>query len=194
MVTPVDPVDFSPTTALIADGHHRVAAALRSGGDPYIMTMIVSTDGVDLEAGAFHRVFEHSVPLPRRVAGCEVVAEATRDSIHAGRIAIVTPQGSVGVAVTDPDLADYRRGLPAGLVADYVLPALGLTDAEPGYVDTIEEALETVDRGGIAVILPGSRIVSVIDAVVDGWSLPAKSTRFRPKPIRGLLMRRVPGL
>lgn len=188
-VTPVAAVAFAPKRALIADGHHRVAAAMRDGGDPNIMTMMVSTGGVELEAGAFHRVFATEVELPGAIAGCEVVRESTLDSIHAGRIAVVTPRGSIGVTVVDKDMPEFLGGLPAGLTSRFVLPALGLSEADASYVDDIRHALAAVDEGGTAVILPNSEVPAIMQAVAAGLTLPPKSTRFRPKPIRGLLMR-----
>jgi hypothetical protein len=189
IVTPVDSVRFAPHQALIADGHHRVAAALRDGGDPQIMTMVVSTDGIELDAGAFHRVFGSEVDLPESIAGCEVVREPTLDSIHAGRIAVATPRGSIGVTVVDESIPEFLRGLPAGLTSRFVLPALNLDEADAVYVDDIRHALAAVDEGGTAVILPHSEIPAIMQAAAAGETLPPKSTRFRPKPIRGLLMR-----
>ena len=189
IVTPVDSVAFAPERALIADGHHRVAAAMRDGGDPRIMTMVVSTDGIELDAGAFHRVFASQVDLPESIAGCDVVHESTLDSIHAGRIAIVTRQGSIGVAVVDESIPEFLGGLPAGLTSRFVLPALGLSEVDASYVDEIRHALAAVDEGGTAIILPNSEIPAIMQATAAGVTLPPKSTRFRPKPIRGLLMR-----
>jgi len=188
-VTPVGAVAFAPSRALIADGHHRVAAALRDGGDPSIMTMMVSTAGIELDAGAFHRVFASEVELPKAIVGCEVVPEPTLDSIHAGRIAVATPRGSIGVTVVDNDMPEFLDGLPAGLASRFVLPALGLSEADASYVDDVRHALAAVDEGGTAVILPNSDVPALMQAVAAGLTLPPKSTRFRPKPIRGLLMR-----
>jgi hypothetical protein len=189
IVTPVDAASFTPQRALIADGHHRVAAAMRDGGDTRIMTMVVSTDGIELDAGAFHRVFAAEVDLPESIPGCEIVQEPTLDSIHAGRIAVVTRRGSIGVTVVDRDIPGFLSGLPAGLASRFVLPSLGLDEGDATYADEIRHALTAVDEGGTAVILPHSEIPAIMQAVAAGVTLPPKSTRFRPKPIRGLLMR-----
>jgi len=189
IVTPVQPVSFAPERAVIADGHHRVGAAMREGGDPLIMTMIVSADRTDLGADAFHRVFSHSVSLPDAIPGCEVNREPPLDSIHAGRMAVVTQDGSIGISVVDDDAPQVLRGLPAGLAARYVLPGLGFDEADARYVYDIRRALAAVDEGATAVLLPPSDVSSVMRMAVDGMVLPPKSTRFGPKPARGLLMR-----
>ena len=189
VITPVAPVSLDLSRAIIADGHHRVAAALRDGGDPMIMTMVVNSQQADLDAGAFHRVFASRVALPDTIAGCEVVHESPLDAIHAGRMAVVTNVESIGVAVTDEAVPDVLRGLPAGLASRYVFPGLGLDEADARYVEDIRRALAAVENGGTAVLLPPSRVQSVMRAAVDGVALPPKSTRFRPKPIRGFLMR-----
>lgn len=189
VITPVAPVSFDLSQAIIADGHHRVAAARRDGADPMIMTMIVNSEQADLDAGAFHRAFTPQVALPDTIAGCEVVRESPLDAIHAGRVAVVTNVGSIGVAVTDEAVPEVLRGLPAGLASRYVLPGLGLQEDDAVYVQDIRRALAAVEEGGTAVLLPPSQVRSVMRAAVDGVALPPKSTRFRPKPIRGFLMR-----
>jgi len=189
IVTPVDPVSFAPEHVIIADGHHRVAAALWEGGDPFIMTMIVNAGRTDLGAGAFHRVFPDSVKLPDAIPGCDVIREDPLLSIRAGRIAVVTRDGSIGIAVTDGDHPQALRGLPAGLAARYVLPGLGLDETDARYVDDPTDVLAAVDEGATAIMLPPSDVPSVMRLALDGVVLPPKSTRFRPKPIRGFLMR-----
>ncbi len=189
IVTPISQVSFDPDRVVIADGHHRVAAALRQRGDPSIMTMIVNADQTDLDAGTFHRVFHNSVTLPDSIEGCDLIREPPLEAIGAGRIAVVTRDGSIGVTVTDRYDPPALRGLPAGLAERYVLPGLGLDETDARYVEETIEALVAVDQGATAVILPSSDISSVMQLAANGLILPPKSTRFRPKAIRGLLMR-----
>ena len=190
MVTPVAVDDFEPPSAVIADGHHRVEAALREGGDPMIMTMLVSSDGTHLNAGAFHRVFERVSSLPAVLEGCEVVSEPPEAALAAGRIGVVSGQGSIGIDPTGAarQLPDLMVGLPAGLAARLVLPALGLAEHDARYMGDLAAALEA-SEAGTAVVLPPSQVSAVISAARTGVSLPPKATRFRPKPIRGFLMR-----
>ena len=46
-ITPVDARTDAITDAVIADGHHRTAAALREGGDPGIMTRMVASTNLE---------------------------------------------------------------------------------------------------------------------------------------------------
>ena len=189
VITPVAPVALDLSQAIIADGHHRVAAALRGGGDPMIMTMVVDSGQADLDAGAFHRYFASEVVLPDTITDCEVVQESPLDAILAGRMAIVTNLGSIGVAVTDQAVPEVLRGLPAGLASRYVFPGLGLDEADAVYLADTRQALAAIEKGGTVVLLPPSWVRSVMRAAIEGVALPPKSTRFRPKPIRGFLMR-----
>ena len=191
-VTPVQADGFEVVRPVIADGHHRVAAALRSGGDPLIMAMLVSARDSGLDAGAFHRVYPESVALPEEIPGCAVEREPPNESLVAGRIAIVTRQGSVGVSVVDEGADTLLRRLPAGLSARYVAGPLGLDEADATYEDDIRVALQKVDAGSTAILLPTSDVRAVVGAARSGMTLPPKATRFRPKPIRGLMLRRVP--
>jgi len=102
---------------------------------------------------------------------------------------VVTEEGSIGVSVTDEDRPQVLLGLPAGLAARYVFPALGFEEADARYFDDIRQVLSAVEEGATGVILPPSRISSVMRLAGGGGVVPPKSTRFRPKPIRGLLMR-----
>lgn len=191
-VTPLTPTEVTIGPAVIADGHHRVAAAIRTGAHSDIMALVVSSTDTDLTAGAFHRVFPGASPLPERLPGCRVVREPPRTAIRNGRIAVVTPESSIGVAVTSPDAARWV-GLPAGLAEQFVVPELEIDRAEVAYVDDIRNALGAVDRGHTAIVLPEAEVAAVLRAAAEPVSLPPKSTRFRPKPIRGLLMRPLPG-
>lgn len=187
-VTPVRAPAFAPSQPVIADGHHRVAAARRVGGDPGIMVMMVSTAGATLQAGAFHRAFAHPVPIPSSIEGARLVEEEPDAALAGGRLAIVTPDGSVGVEV-DPDrLRPHTAGIPAAEAHQVVLPALGLDEADAVYLDDVDAALAAAQYG-TAVLLSGARVEAVVAAARAGSILPPKSTRFRPKPVRGFLMR-----
>lgn len=187
-VVPVETEEFDTTGAVIADGHHRTAAARRTGGDPGIMTLVVSTAAATLEAGSFHRVFANPVRLPASLDGVTLIDEPPSDSLAAGRIAVVTPRRSCGLVFdrVPPEL----DGLPAGLVHSLVLPALGLDERDAVYLDDVDAAVSAAQYG-TALLLPGSSLDAVVRAARSGVALPPKATRFRPKPMRGLVMRRL---
>jgi hypothetical protein len=175
-------------TAVIADGHHRVAAARRVGGDPGIMTMLVHRGTAVFTAGAFHRVFAVPVRPPLQIPGARLVSESPMESLAAGRVSIATPDGSVGVEIDPSAVTPETRGIPAGMVAQVVLPSLGLREEDAIYLEDTRTALEAAHYG-TAILLPGADVASVVKAARTGFMLPPKSTRFRPKPARGFLMR-----
>lgn len=187
-VVPVEVGPFEKRGAVIADGHHRTAAARRVGGDPGIMTLMVGTSGATLEAGAFHRVFATPVVLPRDGRGLRIVEEAPTESLAAGRISVVTPDGSLGVVIDD--IPSELAGIPAGVASRVLLPVLGLEERDAVYLDDVDAALAAAHYG-TAVLLPGSSVEAVVRAARAGVTLPPKSTRFRPKPLRGFVMRRL---
>ncbi len=191
-VTPVRGDGFEPAAAVIADGHHRVAASLREGGDPTIMTMMVSSAGAGLDAGAFHRVFPQGSQLPEAIEGCTVVEESPQAAVAAGRIGVASAAGSIGIDTTPAasEFPAFLSGLPAGLASRIVLPALGLNEDDASYVGDLDAAIANA-VAGTSVVLPPSRVEAVIAAARESFPLPPKATRFRPKPIRGFLMRRL---
>lgn len=186
-VTPVEPPAFPRGSAVIADGHHRTAAALRVGGDPYIMTLVVSTLESSLTAGAFHRAFAHPVPIPPRVGECLIRPATPEAALSAGDIALVSAERSVAISPVGP-MADRYRGIPAGWVHEELLPALGLVEEDAVYLDGADAAIAAAHYG-TAILLPGSDVGAVVSAARSGLPLPPKATRFRPKPLRGFAMR-----
>ncbi len=186
-LTPVEADTSAIRQAVIADGHHRTAAALREGGDPAIMTLVVGSTGATLRAGAFHRAFAHSVDLTQALAGFDVSEEAPVVSLAAGRIAVESGEVNFGIAPTG-DSAERYRGLPAGWAHEVLLPALGLDEADAVYLDELPAAL-AAGRYGTAICLPDSDVGAVVTAARAGVPLPPKATRFRPKPPRGFAMR-----
>jgi hypothetical protein len=187
VITPVECDVAGIADAVIADGHHRTVAALRDGGDPGIMTLLVGTSGATLHAGAFHRVFAHPVDLHAALEGFDVRVEAPADSLAAGRVAVESGEVNLGVTPSGP-LADRYRGIPAGWVHEALLPALGLDEVDAVYLDEIPAAL-SAGRYGTAIGLPGADVEAVVAGARSGLALPPKATRFRPKPLRGFAMR-----
>jgi hypothetical protein len=186
-VTPVTADVRGLTSAVIADGHHRTAAAIREGGDPGIMALLVGTETATLTAGAFHRVFAHPAPISSALSDLAHVIEAPADALAAGRIAIVSGEWDLGVVPAGP-IGERYAGIPAGWVHHDLLPRLGLDESDAVYLDDVPSALAAA-RYGTAILLPGSDVDAVVAAARSGLALPPKATRFRPKPLRGFMMR-----
>lgn len=189
-VTPVASEGLTLRDAVIADGHHRTAAALRAGGDPHIMALVVSSTTEALDAGSFHRAFAHPVELPAAIEGTVVIQEDPFAAIDAGRIGVVTPAGSIGIDPGEGSMARAFRGIPAGWVHHVLLPVLGLEEADAVYLDD-PAAAAAAGHYGTGILVPPSDSAAVVAAARSGLVLPPKATRFRPKPLRGLAMRRL---
>lgn len=189
-VTPVATEGMALRDAVIADGHHRTAAALRAGGDPSIMVLVVSSTTAALDAGSFHRAFAHPVELPASIEASVIVREDPFAALAAGRIGVVTPAGSIGIDPGESPSALAYRGIPAGWVHHALLPVLGLDEDDAIYLDD-PAAAASAGHYGTGILLPPSDGGAVVAAARSGLALPPKATRFRPKPLRGLAMRRL---
>ncbi len=201
--------------AVIADGHHRWAAALAGAegapaDDPRARTLavVVDADHGGPEVLPVHRLLRR---LPEgwreRVAADVAVAPGPLDVAALSAAAAAAGGGTVGLRLPGSahllrprDEAALRALLPAGSPAwrgldtaltDLVLlPRLGVA---PGEVEPRADtaAAEQVDAGraaALAVLAPPD-LATVRAVAVAGERMPPKSTSFRPKPRTGLVMR-----
>ena len=90
-------------------------------------------------------------------------------------------------------------GLPAPLrrigasVAQHLLyPALGLDDSDAAHYSTTAGARHALTAGDGALLLPRVAVADIVAAARTGVLLPPKGSRFRPKPLRGLVLRDQP--
>ena len=188
----------------IADGHHRVAAALegwRRGGTPAdagLLSVIHPMD--DLRLSAFHR----------RVSGPVTPADL---------IELLTPEFQVRAAPETPTptlgsfglyvgggwfdvwyqgrRGDGPSGLDVALLEERVLKRLGRLPPGPAYTVEITPARTTVDelaqrcdvdRGALFTLAPPppQALTKLADA---GEVMPPKTTYFEPKPCAGIFLR-----
>jgi uncharacterized protein (DUF1015 family) len=204
----------SPTAALveelaaanhyIADGHHRVAAALeewRLGGTPpdaRLLSVIHQID--DLRLSAFHR----RVSGP--VAPADLIELLTPEfQVRAVPETPAPTLGSFGLYVGGGwfDVRYQRRrgdgpaGLDVALLEERVLKRLGRLPPGPAYTVEITPAQTTVDelaqrcdadRGALFTLAPPSpeALTRLADA---GEVMPPKTTYFEPKPCAGIFLR-----
>ncbi len=196
---------------VIADGHHRYAAALalaHRGGDPRTLLHVTTSSGQ--RVGAVHRLVRGSLPHDWRshLAPEVVAAQGPRDVhelLHAldgeppGTVALRTCDG--GWLLRPVDLPALRAAMPPGtsaawrsldaaLLSAVLLPRLGV---EPWAVEPVVDlaAVAGVDAGdaaALALVRPVTldEVLAVADA---GEVMPPKTTSFQPKPRTGLVMR-----
>lgn len=190
--------ELAHTRAMIADGHHRYAAALRlqheNPGTGWDRTLVMLVDQTDrpLQLGAIHR----SVPgvrldaVERAAAGAGHRFVATRnrqealDRLGDGLVLFDGRQW----AVLEPSDSAAPDALPVcalhgGLLADW-----GADVERVAYHHTAGAALAAAGRS-LAVLLPAPGFDRVSSAAESGILLPRKATSFQPKPHPGVLIR-----
>lgn len=169
---------------LLADGHHRLAAA-RQLGDNSILALVVAPDALRL--GTFHRIFESSGRLPETEwyrtepwqAGPGVPPPGT----------LVWWPGSGEPLLVKPTAA---RSV-SGFAADVIYPLLGVTEGLATHEADPSTAVASLGPDGAALLLAPPSLAEVAATVDAGQLLPPKATRFEPKPLSGLIVRDLSG-
>lgn len=195
--------ELAEQSPIIADGHHRYAAAVRlqhrSPGSAWdrSLAMLVDQDTTPLFLGAIHRVFAGV-----RLTDLESAAERVSD------FSVERVPRSVAVGRLDPEtavVADGRqwaalvwRPRPGAVLVEALhhtlLPLLPRPARAVSFHHSVDDALARAHgrgRGHLAVLLPALSFDQVHDVVASGRLLPEKATSFQPKPPLGGLMRSV---
>ncbi len=217
-----EPDDVAAVTAtlaglrvVIADGHHRwAAAAARPGRPPDDRTLVYLADASlhGPQVLPVHRLLRHLPPdteerltadfalLP--VPPPMVVTALAQQTALAFGLRLPGERAFVMVA---RDQADLRARLPAersaawrsldtAVLAHAVLPVVGAGD--PAYRSDATEAaqeMEAAGAGGLFLLRPVSA-ATVYACAAAGEPMPPKTTWFRPKPRAGLIMRSLEAL
>ncbi len=189
--------------ALVADGHHRIAAALapEAVARGSILAWLVAAD----HAPRLHPVHRTVGRLPQdpmgrlREAGVAVTDADPRPDPEAP--VLVTEDGAVRLAVRPgtraaEELAALHptvRDLPAALVHVVLQRVLGIGTRRDEMGTTIDAAGAVRDvadgRCAAAVLACGPSIEDVWRAAEAGVLLPPKATWFAPKPYAGAVLR-----
>jgi uncharacterized protein (DUF1015 family) len=191
----------------IADGHHRYKVGQRFAREHGAqadtaaaakLAVITSLDSPALTIDPIHRAFKEPVDLSR-LAGVAVSTwtfPGTDGAAFAAAVA-AAPQPAIGVWVRghEPEvwLLDSPK-LPVEIFQETILAALGLppeasVDGTVVYRSNPEEMWRQVAAGelGTGVWLPPMQPAAFGAAIAGGQMLPAKSTRFLPKVMSGLV-------
>jgi uncharacterized protein (DUF1015 family) len=189
---------WAPTTALLADGHHRYAAYLRvqrrhpGGAADQGLAMLIDHADTPLYLGAIHRVLHGAAMADVQGA----VAPLTRSWVECSRKDALRALASHTLAVTDGRRwARFELPLPVGQPAveclhDVIIPGLARGPERISYHHSVDSALARTRRGrDVTVLLPAPSIDQIWSAVRRGRLLPEKATSFQPKPNPGVLIR-----
>jgi uncharacterized protein (DUF1015 family) len=186
----------------IADGHHRVAAALRCWerdgrpADTSVLCALYPQDQVVLHA--FHRRVHGPVAVPELLHGVEAAFDVRRASgphpapgsigLYAdARWWLLTPRehrSATGVA-----------GLDVTMLEDRVLrPLLGIQEGDPRleFLPELRDLDPTIracdDDGGVLFTLHAPRLDDLISVAERREVMSAKTTYVRPKPRTGVFL------
>lgn len=211
---------YRGVTAVLADGHHRVEAARRmrtvngpAAGWGRTLTWLVDahTDGPELRA--VHRYTTAAPPrgadgLPRLPGFRTLPWHAGAEALPSALVAVpgvafglVTGTDAWLLRAEDPNAVRARTAAMAGallgtldieVLRTIVLPAFGEGAATQPVFDLAQAAadLRSGGTGTLLLVAPPS-VEQVLLIARSGARMPAKSTRFRPKPRAGLVMRRL---
>ncbi len=204
---------LSGVRAVIADGHHRYAAARalrgRHPGGHRTLAYLVDANHDGPQLLAVHRLVE---PLPVDVEAALSADFEVRPSpggpaelqvrLHRcpGKAYGLWLPGSHGLLLAARDEAALAarmprdrsavwRGLETAILEHAILPALHA--AVVGYRSDATSAAAEVDAGAAAglFLLRGVPTETVVACAEAGDPMPAKTTWFRPKPRAGLVLR-----
>jgi uncharacterized protein (DUF1015 family) len=173
------------------------------------LTVITSLDSPALTIDPIHRAFKEPIDLAK-LAGVPESTHAFRGTGGAAFAAAVAtaPQPAIGVWVRDhpPEIwhlnpttipdppSPGAPKLAVELFQETLLPALGLppeasTNGTVVYRASPDELWDQVASGelGTGVWLPPMTPAAFAGAIAGGQMLPAKSTRFLPKVMSGLV-------
>lgn len=193
--------------AAIADGHHRYKVGQRfaqeHGAAPDTaaaakLAVITSLDSPALTIDPIHRAFKEPIDLSR-LAGVAASVQPFqgKSGLDFAAAVAAAPQPALGVWALghEPEIWHFAsQKLGVEVFQDTVLPALGLspeasTDGTVVYRSHPDELWSQVAGGdlGTGVWLPPMQPAAFAAAIAGGQMLPAKSTRFLPKVMSGLV-------
>ncbi|MDN5893078.1 MAG: DUF1015 domain-containing protein [Nocardioides sp.] len=186
---------FAATRALIADGHHRFAAArsldAKHPDTGWSRTLVMLIDELDtpLQLCAIHRTIRRfglaSVEEHARTSGDHFQRHASSHQALAKlRDSLVLHDGDRWATLT-PTHAD--RLLVAWLHEE-LMPAWSVGEDRLLFHHSASAAIDRAGLG-LSVLLPAPTFEQVDRSARLGQLLPQKATSFQPKPHLGVLMR-----
>ncbi|WP_405889951.1 DUF1015 domain-containing protein [Streptomyces sp. NBC_00133] len=199
--------DFGVRSALIADGHHRYAAALkhrrRFGGrcGPWdrILALVVDTRRHPLHLGAIHR---HLPDLASHEAAARAAAVATVEEVcprthlqpHPGELILLGDDRRW--SVTAPRTGEVRaalaghpeawQSLDAAVLHHLFIDRVWRTQSGSHKVSYLPDLTHAPTTGTLALLAP-PREDDVRRLAEGGTRMPQKSTSFGPKPLPWLV-------
>jgi uncharacterized protein (DUF1015 family) len=196
--------ELAAAALYIADGHHRVAAALedwRLAGRPAdsgVLCVVHPMD--DLRLSAFHRRVTGHIDLTELIAlltaGFQVRAVSQPPAPTPGSFGLyvgsswynLTYQGNRGYGPAGLDVTVLEARLAERL--DQVTPSPSYTLEIAPAQTPVDELTQRCDADGGALFTLAPPPLEVITELADvGAVMPPKTTYFAPKPCAGIFLR-----
>jgi len=189
--------DLARRHAVIADGHHRWAAASADAeAAGRVLALVVPAGEHGPQVRAIHRVlpgttldrldvrhFRSTPTEPLTAAEAEELLAATTTPL------VLATDGERWRRLTDPATAAVApaawRELPVALV-DVLLVGERAVVLRHSVAAAVDEARRS---DGVALLVPATPTATVLDLAARGVLMPRKSTFFVPKPRTGLVLR-----
>jgi uncharacterized protein (DUF1015 family) len=180
---------------VIADGHHRFAAAQElQRADPgtgwdRTLVMLVDQEDTPLQLGAIHRsitglTLADVEAAARRSGDVFTRHSAQQPALDRLEHELVLHDGRNWATLAPHD----SKPLLVCNLHDDLLPAWHVSESRLEFHHSAAEALAKADTG-LAVLLPAPTFDQVEGAASAGVLLPQKATSFQPKPHLGAIMR-----
>ncbi len=196
--------DLNRRAVLVADGHHRLAAAVAMAGEgeakdeyKYVSALVVDSDDTPLTINPMHRIVYRRGPVP---LGAGEVVEALRMTQFAAADAApgAMDRSDAGVDIVVVDRyeehtvrcrPDPGGNLPTAIhVVDHAISALPAATVR--RLRDRERVLGmTSRRGAVAVVVPAATHADIFDTIGRGLLMPVKATSFEPKLPAGVIIR-----
>ena len=186
----------------IADGHHRVAAALRRqerdgrAEDSSVLCALYPQDQVFLDA--FHRRVRGPVAVPELLQALEsafFVRLAAGPDVSPGSIGMYAAGEWQQLTPRERRSATGVAGLDVTTLDDQVLrPLLGMQDGDPRleFIPELRDLEPTIsacnEDGGVLFTLHAPSLDDLISVAERGEVMSAKTTYVRPKPRTGIFL------
>lgn len=186
---------WGPTSALIADGHHRYAAYVRTQASrpgtahDAGLAMLIDQDATPLYPGPIHRVLRGTTLEELRQAARAL--KLPHRELAGAPLAELAPHRILATDGTSWSAFDLPDSAPAVETLHRVItPSLPRGPQQFYFRNSVEAALRDVrpDRD-VAVLLPHITVDDIWAVVRRGDLLPEKATSFQPKPSPGVLLR-----
>jgi hypothetical protein len=176
---------------MVADGNHRVAAALAA---PPTGLLALVTAGPDLRIGAFHRTLVgtglsvDALASAWRRVGLAVHETPDTPPPRPGVVVAETAGGVLTVGLREPEPGEPLPRIDHGVVERLLIAtALGIDPAGP-HVRALPDSHPVGSEVDVVLRIAAVRVADVRAVHRQGRRMPRKSTYFTPKPRSGLLL------